>query len=220
MNISKIDYLIDELGKIDDRFINEALSVEAPTNSRRKISKALALVAAVVAVLMLSLSLIANLGDKSFDSVGDDYEENMHQEQSDKLYQDLTSLDASSLAAIEVEGEVNELLYDKTPRLIWTFGDGVYYSVTLRNTADEHIIEDYLKNDRYTKADPDDQFANFRFFITYGNGKCTTPYLENNGGRDSYGSLSDYLPEIYPSDAFANFISELILDQIQTGGRL
>ena len=212
---SKIEYLIDELGRIEDRFVDEAMTYEKPARKGHRVSKSLVLIAAVVMMLVLSLTIIADLGDKKSKPQNDYDSENVPSYTSnDRLYTNLLAIDVQSLGAIRVESDVSELLYGKTPRLIWTFGDGVYYSVTLRNSADKEIIDGYLKNDVSIKADPNDEFSDFRFWIAYGDGKCTTPYLENNGGRDSYGALSDYLPEIYPSDAFARFIGSLISEQL------
>ena len=219
MNTSKIDYLIDELGKIDDKFVNEAMQIVVPTHEmrpKRRISKALTLVAAVVLVFAISLTAIANLDglfDKSSDAANEGLPEDVFNSK-DRIYAQLATLDAQSLSSAVVISDVNDLLYDSPTRLIWTFGDGVYYSVTVRNSVDENRIEDYLKSDYTTKADPDGETSDFRFWISYGNGKCVTPYLERNGGRESFGILSDYLPEIYPSDAFARFIGSLISEQL------
>ena len=222
---AKISYLFDEIGKIDDKFVNEAMQVYVPRSyersekrrPKRSISKALSLVAAVVLVFAITLTAVANLEGLLFDRSNDNKSESVPNdtyESRDRIYAHLATLDAQALSAAEVSGNVNDLLYGSPTRLIWTFGDGVYYSVTVRNSADEQIIEDYLRSDNTTKADPDEEIGNFRFWISYGNGKCVTPYLERNGGRESFGILSDYLPEIYPSDAFARFIGSLISEQL------
>lgn len=212
---AKISYLFDEIGKIDDKFVNEAMLVGAQKRQKRSISKALTLVAAVVLVFVLSITAIANLERAMNQSVNDDLEENKDlYENKDRLYAELTLLDAQALSAAVVNEPVENLLYNSTTRLIWTFGDGVYYSVTVRNSADEQIIQNYLRSDHTAKADPDEEFPDFKFWISFGDGKSVSPYLDRNGGRESYGILSDYLPEIYPSDAFASFIGELIREQI------
>ena len=221
---AKISYLFDEIGKIDDKFVNEALPAYEfirpqygeKRRERRGISRALALVAAVVLVFVLSLGVVANLEDILFSKDNESVpEQNVDDYKSkDRIYAQFATLDAQSLGSAEVTGDVNDLLYDSSTRLIWTFGDGVYYSVTVRNSAYEDRIEHYLKSDFGEKASPDDEFSDFKFWISYGNGKCVTPYLERNGGRESYGIVSDYLPEIYPSDAFASFIGSLIREQI------
>ena len=66
---AKISYLFDEIGKIDDKFVNEALPAYEfirpqygeKRREKRGISRVLALVAAVVLVFAISLTAVANL---------------------------------------------------------------------------------------------------------------------------------------------------------------
>ena len=208
--MSKIEYLIDELGKIDDRFIDEALLPRAAANKKRRALKPLALVAAIVLVFAVSIAVIANMGNKKSSSAID---HNQTQAQGDVLYDEIAAIDAQTLATLKTDCDITSLLYGNTTRLIWTFDGEVYYSVNVYG-RDVDTINRYLKNDRYQKADADDEFTNFRFWISYGDGSVTTPYLEKNSGRISYHSLSDYLPEVYPSGEFARFIATLISDQL------
>lgn len=208
----KILYMFDEIGKIDDKYVNEALLCEKRKVARySRFARILAVAACIALISAACLTLISKLTgtpQAPNDSLGD------FKEAEDYLMNSLEGINIELLSSFEVSEDDTSLLYDKSVRLIWTYGNGVYYSVAVKGAYDVQDLENYLANDKMSDFERNNDYGDFRFWISYGNGITETPYLSDNSGRISVGFLSDYLPEVLPSDEFASFIHRLISKQI------
>ncbi len=213
-NEAKISYFYDEIGKIDDRFISEALFTEK-VRRRNDFKKKLSVFAAVAAIVaVLCFTVIGNRTDGKGNAPSEDYPGSSESSTSQNDYL-AAYLSQNTLEGVKYELEEieSELIYDSSMRLIWTFDGDVYYSVAVQNSLSASELESLLENDRYTKlllGENSPEYGDFRFYVSHGNGILETPYLERNVGRYSVGSLQNYLPEVYPSDSFARFVESLI----------
>ncbi len=208
----KILYMFDELGKIDDKYVNEALLSEKKKSVRQsKFTRILAVAACIALISAACLTLVSKLS--SIPQAPNDSLDDL-KEAEDYLMNSLEGINIELLSSFEVPENDTSLLYDESVRLIWTYGNGVYYSVRVKDTYDVESLENYLANDKVSDFERNNAYGDFRFWISYGNGITETPYLSDNSGRISVGSLSDYLPEVLPSDDFARLIEKLIRKQI------
>ncbi|MBE6608440.1 MAG: hypothetical protein E7633_07775 [Ruminococcaceae bacterium] len=212
----KILYMFDEIGKIDDKYINEALLCEKKAVRPVKFSRLLAVAACIALISVMLLTMISNRSDEA-------PQEPITQPSDTKNTEDLimitfTEMDSDIRSSFrvptfditeDVDGKYS-FLYHGGIRLIWTYGNGVYYSVAVSDDNDVKALKDYLANDKTTDFERGREYGDFRFYISYGNGITETPYLSDNGGRFSDGFLSDYLPEVLPSDEFAHFVQTFI----------
>lgn len=216
----KVLYLFDEIGKIDDRFVNEAMQYESKRHSKGKIFARIMILAACIAVIMtllvataagVTIGLVSEFiadTDKNASPNGD--LDTVPPESDDMLFDTMSSLSVETLEAARVYSSPAQLVCDGNVRLIWTYGNGVYYSVKV-DPSDTWALKEYLDSAEGTKkVEYGEKYGDFRFYISHGNGIVESPYLENNPGRVSFGTLSDYLPEIYPSGEFADFIAYLV----------
>lgn len=214
VNEKKLAYLINELGMIDDRYVDEALRAYQirPVKKGRLAIMIAAIAVGTVMLITASLGIMARIYS-SFDKLNDAVEE-APTEITDRLGQTLLSLEAEKLSTAVLDAPIDQVIYDGNTRFIWTYDGLVYYSVTVRDSMALRDLEAYLETDRSQSVDENDALSDLRFWISYGNGISVSPYLENNQGRISVGTLSDYSPEIYPSEQFASFIGRLIENQL------
>ncbi len=225
----KLDYLVDEMGGIDERYINEALST---VSKQRKISSAklFVLSAAVICALVLSVFVGAAVSGVKFSPKNSSEKAPDSLEQSEQLTSDrlhveppvnseapsgdilrelVLSLDKNSFETVKyAEGE-RDFLFDRQVRIIWTFNKEVYYAATV--TGEENIkkLEDYFENEE-SIISTTGQAETFGMWVSFGDGRVLIPYLLYDSGGAVFGNLPDYIPEGYPDDDFANFIFSLI----------
>lgn len=210
-NEQNILYLFDEIGKIDDKYVAEAMECRSYATKKRSFIKILSLAACITLIAVFCLVGISNIADTLLDAYKNDSpadSDNVY-ETSDALYEVMTGLDVKFLSAAQISTPTAELVCDESVRIIWTYNGEVYYSVTV-DPSDAKTLEKYLAKESASRVSPSDEYGDFRFYVSYGNGLLETPYIEDNAGRLSIGSLSDYLPEVYPSSELADFIGSLI----------
>ena len=221
----KLTYLYDEIGTISDRFVNEALVLERKKSSMKLFIKTLAVAAVVIIIVVIGLFAIAGMAlgsvwsDMQTESITStttikDDKPPVHspsdKEDVKELKELIKGIDSENVEQLAFQDIKNDLLFDGNVRFIWTYGNLVYYSVTVENPRDIIAVEDYLASENHRIKSQDPINDDFRFWVSFGNGITTSPFLENNAGGESFGELSDYVPEVYPSDEFAEFIAELI----------
>ncbi len=210
-NEQKILYLFDEIGRIDDKYVAEAMECRSYTAKKRSFIKILALAACITLITVSCLVGISNIANSLFDACKNDLpsDDGTVYEMSDALCEVMTELDVKFLSAAQISKPTAELVCDGSLRIIWTYNGEVYYSVTV-DSSDAKALERHLARKSSSRVSPDDEYGDFRFYVSHGNGLLETPYIEDNAGRLSVGSLSDYLPEVYPSSELADFIGSLI----------
>ncbi len=205
-----LDSLIDSIGQIDDRFIHEAENVTSFTFAgfrKRKRRLIPVLTAATLCCAFLLVSALSVLrppagsdrhpGDVSSSSVG---------KTGDPLEISLLSLTAKEIADHRIDG--NGLFLDGKCRLVWSYGDGNYYAVTVTNRDDLRRLGSYLSDPNSIVPADKAEDSGLRFWICTGDGVSATPYLLY--GAWGVGNLFDYNPETAPSSDFASFLTKLI----------
>ena len=210
-NEQKILYLFDEIGKIDDKYVAEAMEYRRYAPEKRSFIKILSLAACIALIAVFCLIGISNIADALLDTDKNDFPSDggTVYETPDALCEVMTELDVKFLSSAQISSPTAELVCDGNVRIIWTYNGEVYYSVTV-DPNDAKALERHLAGKSSSRVSPDDEYGDFRFYVSHGNGLLETPYIEDNAGRLSVGSLSDYLPEVYPSRELADFISSLI----------
>lgn len=213
----KILYMFDEIGNIDDKYVNEALLCEKKQLGRQgKLIRILTVAACIALISAMLLTMISNRTDDAPQAPSEPPTSLPKVE--DLLMINFTEMDSDIRGMFNVptfdstesiDGKYS-FIYHSGVRLIWTYGNGVYYSVAVSDESDIKTLENYLANDKSTDFERGKEYGNFRFYISYGNGIVETPYLSNNSGRISDGYLPDYLPEVLPSDDFARFVQSII----------
>lgn len=221
----KTDSLIDAIGQIDGRFIEEARSVTpaalAGYRRQRKGKRILPvlLAAAVAAAVILPVMIGLMVRDKSGQSMpsgtvagiltgGTESPSSGAVPAEDILAAELLSLPADALSGHRTEPDVPPA--DGVCRLVWTTGDGNYYGVSVTDPGDLETLAGCLDDPASFVPAPDGSAytGGLRFWICTGNGLSVSPYLLY--GAFGAGNLFDYSPETVPSPDFASFLVRLI----------
>ncbi len=191
----KAEYLLRELGGIEDRFLHEAL-IWAP--ARR--SPRVLLIAACLALLALAVPLsviISNrtkqeadhtppLSESAPRSVDDILAKSTHRE----TVADATSIDLH------------------TPSLVWqSEADNALY-VRVLSEADLTRLTDSMKLSGNAVGETSPTHTH-RLWIVYGDGTVRTPYLKFSDGNLST-ELFDYEIECLPDNAFTDCLADIL----------
>lgn len=204
------DDLIDAVGRIDDRFIHEAQNVTPFTfaglrHKKRRLIPVLA-AAALCCALLLAGTLLILQQPSGKDQPPDNDHASSVGNSGDRLQISLLSLTAEEIAHHQIDGD--GLFLDGKCRLVWSYGDGSYYAVSVTDSYDLRRLGAYLTDpDSIVPADEAEDNG-LRFWICTGDGLSATPYLLY--GAWGVGNLFDYNPESAPSSDFASFLISLI----------
>lgn len=183
---AKAEQLFDVIGGIDERYVQNAF-----TYRRRRIGlfKPISVAAAVLIVLCAVFYSFFNLGGTEPTQKTDVFEKT------------LVSIQAN------VKPE-NINLFDGITKLIWSYGDDVYYSVEIKGSYDSGNLFRYMTTSSINTGGKEK--SDIRFWVNFGDGTVMTPYLTRSGGNIGYGTLFDYEPERALSDNFAAYLKNLI----------
>lgn len=215
MASKKVSDLIDAIGQIDERFIEQARIATPFTFLRlhrrrsRLLPTLLAAAISLAAILSVTLYLAtANRGDKAPEEpgvtqggvIGDS------PDSADLLTVELLAMSDSSKAAQKIE-KPDRAFADGVCRLVWTLDGESYYAVSVTDSDDLAKLRDYLLEPSSFESGSGDP-GDLRFWICTGNGLSASPYLLY--GAWGCGNLFDYRPETVPSDSFSSFLVQLI----------
>ena len=102
----------------------------------------------------------------------------------------------------QIDGsQVGTVLYNGKTTLIWSDGEELY----VRETENTEVLKDALSASR--EPIPDGEMPTYKIWISFGDGRVVTPFLEYSEENSFEGTLFDYSPKVLPSD---EFIDELI----------
>ncbi len=217
-NINKqkgAEYLLGELGNIDDRFIAEA---ENYRPARPAVRRFVIMAAAAAAVFVLMLAMIpvlmmgrdkngeANVTSYIYDSgtaIETEYSIAYPPTTLDELLE--KSQDTVDYVT-EDEDEIN--LFDGEAKLIWQYDGDRDYCIVPISTVDCGILLNQVGDGKDVgETSPE---AGCRFWIAPGDGTVLTPYLKDSGGNVGYGELFGYAAEIEPDTRFVYNVLWLI----------
>ncbi|MBQ1962888.1 MAG: hypothetical protein II369_02080 [Clostridia bacterium] len=207
---SKTAYLFDELGRVEDRFLDEVLTY---TPSRHRLPfpwKAVGLVAAVAASLVLLvqgalLPFLKRVSDPMMPG----------QDPSDTPSAVTWSLDALLDTSTEVKFETlsskEEYVFFGDAHLVWQSAesDTLFVSRPLTNVEAERLTESLATRPAEGVSANAEQPA-WRIWLVMADGRVITPYLQLSSGNVGYASLFDYHAEVVPNADWVSFISNLM----------
>ena len=198
----KLAHLVDAIGDIDDRYIEEARAFQ-PRRRALPARRVLALAASLV--LTFAIVIAALLGQNGLGGntpppgggnqggagdTGDDGTVTV-----EKLLADATAT-ATPLAD---QSEIP--FFDGHAYLVWQFEgeDVLYMSHALTQREVNALLNEYGKGTSVGTASP---HLTFRLWLVRDDGTVISPYLNKSDGNISRGCLFDYEAEILPTDSF------------------
>lgn len=206
--------LFDSIGLIDDRFIAEAAAPYVRKGMARGL-RAL-LIGAVSLTLALSVAIGAFVvGMMSEQNRGeDDGAGNVNNDFADGTTNANTL--SAQLSALRTDTEdiavtASEIdLFDSQAKIIWKYAGEEEYRVKPITDAEYERLTVILSKDKGERAVPTDADPVEGVWVTGGDGRVISPYLEQTAGNVGYGELFDYVPEYEPTEEFSEYLCDCI----------
>ena len=195
--------LYEEIGYVDERFLQEAASYRA----RKKSPAWRALLIAAALLLSFTVLLGTVAAGVTIGVIGAliDREEQPDQETLTPMEQMEKTMAQSSLKPLSAD----ELAFFGTPTLIWSEqGSDEYYSVTLSKSQCEQLV--YLMQSSRREYTAQSEQPSYQIWLSFGDGVVVSPYLKNTAGNAGHGTVFDYDPELEMSDDLAEYIARYI----------
>ena len=198
--------LYEEIGFVDERYLQEAASYRArkksPAWRALLIAAALTLVGALllctIAASVTIGVLVGILGD------GEEPTPPAPMEQMELAMQEAQQK-RTPYSADEMEAV---LFYQ--PMLIWSEqGRDAYYTVPLSTSECEQLIL-MMQSKNRTEFTEQSAQPKYQIWLSFGDGVVVSPYLKNTAGNTGHGEVFDYDPELELGDALAERIARYI----------
>ncbi len=195
------EYLLDEIGNVDDKLLEEAASYKKKRTSPR------VLLAAACFVLTLTLVLSAGIAMKMSNEANDSLKDT---ENSDTYYGALDSLLLS-----HKDGEFTKLSDEseipyRTGKayVVWQYAgeSEIYLSDALTDAQLRNVTKHLGMGENVGQTPP---HLECRVWIVLDSGEVKSPYLKDTDGNTG-AEIFDYNAEIYPTSDFINSISAII----------
>lgn len=206
---ARANRLLDAMGGIDDRFLNEAILYRTARPPIRHSLRNFMAVAAVAALLLVAvtgpLSGLLDL-DKSSDSIPP--------EQSTETTSKPTTLDGL------LKGCTESLSFTAyAPDTDTFFDGGVRLTVEDRATGTLYVSRPLSTSEQNTllrefqasaqQVAPTESPVTYRVWVLLGDGRVVTPCLNPARGTVGYGTLFDYESERVPTELFLKLLTNL-----------
>lgn len=217
-NMKKAEYLFSEIGEIDPRLLDEAVSYKP----KKSFSYMRIAIAACVAVIFTVTVLNAVLDTPLFDSVGGNMngvEAQTPVGERDELDADdgmseMLTLDAlladKGMSGYETQALSADTLpyFDGQTHIVWQrSGENGYYVSAALTAAEISALEQVLGvGDEVGDSSPDTEYM---VWILCGDGKVVSPYLKESAGNVGVG-VFDYDPEIIPDEKLIREIENIL----------
>ena len=193
----KLNYLLDEIGGVDDRMLAEAAEYRA-VGRRAFVTRTLAAIACTL--LLCATVLAAVLMYPRLPLGGAPSKERVY-----ALDALLQSADAGCYTLLSSE---KEIAYFGETYLLWQYeGEETVYRSRALTVEERDRLFSLIGDGRTVGEDAPAQFA--RVWVTLGNGEVLTPYLPATPGNVS-SVIFDYNAEISPSRALVDCISDIL----------
>ena len=231
----KLLILYEAIGEIDPQVATSALDYKHKTNM--KSIRLTVVLAACICILAASLIVGMNLAlggaksedptaDKNMEMSGDtalpegtqatadgtaaagttppEMEEGLPSvsDKVDKI-QNILMLNKGAMTQIN-DGQVGTVLYNGKTTLIWSDGEKLY----VRETENTESLKDTLSAS--VEPIPHGEMPSYKIWISFGDGRVVTPFLEYSEENVFDGTLFDYSPKVLPSDEFLDELIEII----------
>ena len=198
----KIEYLFDEIGRINDSLIHEAMVY-------RRVPKKLPIKAiSVAASLLVACLVLFHAGSGILSKFSRDegtVDEALRAASLEQLLTEQTDLlDCRLLSA---EGEL--AFFDGNAYLVWqeTNGNRLYVSRPLASYELEKLKKTAMQG---TPVGEESPVSDCRVWILCGDGSVFSPYLRSSAGNIGVGELFDYNAEVIPSSDFTTYVSDIL----------
>ncbi|MBQ8408249.1 MAG: hypothetical protein IJY39_05235 [Clostridia bacterium] len=195
--MKKTEYLLREIGEIDDRLLHEAVCYKPVRRSSYKWGM-LAACLALIFVLSVAGPLMRALSNVSGENV------------SDAVPEVYTSLDELLLDSEDRFFEVSDpeaLSYTGSASLVWKDSEsGRLYQLYLSDYQFSRLKSEMGKGDEVGESSPK---LSCQVWVLDGEGNVRSPYLKDNTGNVGC-DIFDYEAEILPTEALIRCISEML----------
>ena len=193
--------LYDEIGGVDERFLQEAATYrarrKAPTWRVALIAAVLALVGALLLGTLAMSVGVAILGGILHDALNQAPQAPEQNEEEPVSYT-IASMEqtlAQRQGYMQPTDAEGIELFDGSAQLIWTDSEsGEYYRVRLSDSELGNLL--YLMQKNPKDISVDSEQPAYRIWICFGDGTVVSPYLKANAGNAGHGQLFDYDPEL------------------------
>lgn len=198
------EYLLREIGEIDDAIIAEAEAYKAKkTNAYKPLLIAAAFTLAFA--LVIGSALISRMRPFVNDnSEHSNYESNLQTVEqlfSENTYQNLFS-------STYVMSDEDLPYFNQGVHIVWQNVSEIGYCVSDRLTLSEfERLNEQMGIGEQTGTDSPN--LQYKVWVLYGDGRVTSPYLKRTNGNIS-GEIFDYEAEIIPTENFARLLLELL----------
>ena len=193
--------LYDEIGGVDERFLQEAATYrarrKAPTWRVALIAAVLALVGALLLGTLAMSVGIAIVGGILHDALSPAPEVPEQNEEVPVSY----TIASMEQTLAQRQGNMQPLdaddlrLFNDSAQLIWTDSEsGEYYRVWLSDSELGDLL--YLMQKDPKDISADSEQPAYRIWICFGDGTVVSPYLKADAGNAGHGQLFDYDPEL------------------------
>ena len=205
--------LFDEIGLIDDRFIAEAASPYAPRERRLGLRRFFVIAVSVALAVCVGVGAFAvgKLGQKGEANAPE--ADNEIADKGDGLPSTLAGrLDAmrEDTDTLKVE-KTDAVLFSGSPTVIWKYSDENEYRVSYITHTEAEELSLMLRKNRGTRADGNETETKLEgLWISSGDGRVISPYLEQTEGNTGYGEVFEYEPEYEPSEEFSEYLCDVI----------
>lgn len=220
--IGNAEGLYRALGSIDDCFVAEAIGYRREQRKKaRTLPRPRVIATAVAALLVLTVAVGLFSRHLLPDAGGDpppSGDASVLWSATAGFDENAALLTCLSESRTQVLGQTEKpTLRGGEISIIWRDEEsGTYYSVTLDglSTGKRERLEQLLEDPAASLVMQGESPAPFSLWITSGDGTAVSPYLAASSGNVSYGVPSDYVPEQLPSEALAEFLTDLIEDSL------
>lgn len=216
-NMKKTVYLFNEIGRIDDRLLTEAMQYRAANRSvsaRKVLLLVASLSLSVFLLLVGGIGLATRLGSLHNKSDAPSAETGNPQDTPSDTPWELDQLlqahrqdaDVQILSSSEEYG-----FFDGQARLVWQYADSdlLYVSRSLTAAEVERLLEEMSGEDG-VRVQSGDGLPGCRIWLVCDNGEVRTPYLEASDGNVGYADFFDYRAEVIPGDGWISCVSEIL----------
>ena len=212
--LKKAEYLLDEIGEIDDDMLSEAISYRPARRAPRFMLIAACIALSVVFVLSSAVMLqrVSSGLNSIFDNAQNNAPNNAPGDEPpadegapltlDAVMSDVKGGDFTKLSA------ESEIPYrDGNAYIVWQYaGESEYYVSSLTSAQLTELQKKLGYGEEVGQTSPE---LECMVWIVTGDGHVVSPYLKNTSGNvGSY--VFDYCAEIYPTTDFISYISAII----------
>lgn len=208
--MKKTAYLFDEIGRIDDRLLQEAMQMDRRFHAvgwRRVM-----LIAATLSLsLILMLQVVVGLSQKGlFPFLNKEEAPQDQPQQGDEWALDGVLDEGKESQGVQVLASPEEYgFFDGTARLVWQYRgeDTLYVSRPLTETEVGELLR-AMTGTKAVAADAEQPL--WRIWLVCDNGEVRTPYLESSQGNIGFGDFFDYHAEVIPAEEWISCVSEIL----------